>query len=91
MEDQVLLETIQVGFKQPDSFLMKYSFTFFSDAERGSQAGQAVVTIQQKMTDFLKKEEKKVEENIQRYTEQQQAALLTLETRVRQDRNTLLM
>lgn len=43
------------------------------------------------MTNYLKKEEEKVEENIQRYTEQQQAALLALETRVRQDRNTLLM
>ena len=39
----------------------------------------------------MKKEEEKVEENILRFTEQQQATLQALETRVRQDRNILLM
>lgn len=61
----------------------------FSD--KGSQVDQVVATIQQMMSSFLKREEEKVEENIQRYTEQQQAKLLALETRVRQDRNSLLM
>lgn len=43
------------------------------------------------MSGFLKKEEEKVEENILRYTEQQQASLSALEARARQDRNTLLL
>lgn len=60
-------------------------------SDKRSQADQAAVTIQQLMSSYLKKEEDKVEENIQRYTEQQHAALSALETRVRQDRNTLLL
>ncbi|KAK4019687.1 hypothetical protein OUZ56_001700 [Daphnia magna] len=59
--------------------------------DKGSQADQDVVTIQQMMSGFLKKEEEKVEENILRYTEQQQASLSALEARARQDRNTLLL
>jgi hypothetical protein len=43
------------------------------------------------MSSFMKKQEEKVEENILRFTEQQQATLQALETRVRQDRNILLM
>lgn len=43
------------------------------------------------MASFLKKEEEKMEENIQRFTEKQQTTLQALETRVRQDRNILLM
>jgi hypothetical protein len=43
------------------------------------------------MSSYLKKEEETGEANILRYTEQQQASLLALETRVRQDRNTLLL
>ena len=42
------------------------------------------------MSSFLKKEEEKIEEKIQRFTEQQQATLVSLETRARQDRNTIL-
>lgn len=64
--------------------------SFFS-IDKGSQADQNVATIQQMMSSYLKKEEDKVEENILRYTEQQQATLSALETRVRQDRNTLLL
>lgn len=64
---------------------------FFLITEKGSQADQVVTTIQQMMSSYLKREEEKVEENIQKYTEQQQAALSALETRVRQDRNVLLM
>ncbi|XP_057371720.1 uncharacterized protein LOC130692593 isoform X1 [Daphnia carinata] len=59
--------------------------------DKGSQADQAVATIQQMMSSFLKREEDKVEENILRYTEQQQASLSALEARARQDRNTLLL
>lgn len=59
--------------------------------DKGSEVDQVVATIQQMMSSFLKREEEKVEENIQRYTEQQQAKLSALETRVRQDRNSLLM
>lgn len=50
-----------------------------------------VAAIQQLMSTYLKKEEDQMSERIQRFTEQQQAALSELETRVRQDRNTLFM
>ena len=43
------------------------------------------------MSSYLKKEEEKVEERINSFTEQQHAALQVLETRIRQERNTLLM
>jgi hypothetical protein len=43
------------------------------------------------MSSYLEKEEETVGANILRYTEQQQATLLALDTRVRQDRNTLLL
>lgn len=43
------------------------------------------------MSSYLKKEEEKMEERINSFTEQQHAALQVLETRIRQERNTLLM
>lgn len=55
------------------------------------QMDTTVAAVQQLMSTFLKREEGKVEERIQRFTEQQHAALLELETRVRQDRNAMLM
>ena len=60
-------------------------------AEKGMQMDTNVAAVQQLMSTFLKREEGKVEERIQRFTEQQHAALLELETRVRQDRNAMLM
>lgn len=57
---------------------------------KGSKSDQVVASLQQVMSSFLKKEEEKIEEKIQRFTEQQQAALISLETRARQDRNTIL-
>jgi len=59
--------------------------------EKHLQMDTTVAAIQQLMSAYLKKEEEQVGERIQRFTEQQQAALLDLETRVRQDRNTVLM
>ena len=56
---------------------------------KGSKSDQVVASLQQVMSS-LKKEEEKIEEKIQRFTEQQQAALISLETRARQDRNTIL-
>lgn len=57
---------------------------------KGSKSDQVVASLQQMMSSFLKKEEEKIEEKIQRFTEQQQATLVSLETRARQDRNTIL-
>jgi len=59
--------------------------------EKGLQMDTKVAAIQQLMSTYLKKEEDQMSERIQRFTEQQQAALSELETRVRQDRNTLFM
>ena len=59
--------------------------------EKHLQMDTTVAAIQQLMSAYLKKEEEQVGERTQRFTEQQQAALLDLETRVRQDRNTVLM
>ena len=50
-----------------------------------------MASLQQMMSSFLKKEEEKIEEKILRFTEQQHALLVSLETRARQDRNTILM
>ena len=67
-----------------------YEYFPYLTLDKG-QTDNAVVTIQQLMSSFMKKEEEKVEENILKFTEQQQATLQALETRVRQDRNILLM
>jgi len=59
--------------------------------DKGSRTDQVVASLQQMMSSFLKKEEEKIEEKILRFTEQQHALLVSLETRARQDRNTILM
>lgn len=50
-----------------------------------------LATVQQLMSSYLKREEEKMEEKIQAFTEQQQSALQALETRIRQERNAILM
>jgi succinyl-CoA synthetase beta subunit len=89
--DHLLQETSQVIEIFIDMKGNKLYFIYFFFIDKGSQADQIAATIQQMMSSYLKKEEETGEANILRYTEQQQASLLALETRVRQDRNTLLL
>ncbi|XP_045583128.1 uncharacterized protein [Procambarus clarkii] len=63
--------------------------TDFSN-ERSPQTEEALGTIQQQVTRFLKKAESQVETNIRAYTDQQQTALHALQTRARRDRQTVM-
>lgn len=72
-------------------FIFPSHISLHEFSDKSAQADQAVTTIQQLMSSYLKKEEEKVEERINTFTEQQHAGLQVLETRIRQERNTLLM
>ena len=71
--------------------VLTHDSSFSLHADKGVQNDQVVATIQQLMSSYLKREEEKMEERIQAFTEQQHAALQALETRIRQERNTILM